>query len=106
MGHLHGLEEAPVVPRPGAGSNRQFLHSRHGGTCPEPITIVYIFPGPAPSEELAVLPQESQPPHTPEPPTCAFGARQIIKTSYINAVYLVPLPPAWHVSDDCHPQKA
>ena len=61
-----------------------FFHSRRGGTCPEPIPIVYIFPVPAPSEELAVLPDRNRhPPHPtpPEPPT--------VVAKYVDLAYFL-----------------
>ena len=42
-----------------------FFQPRHGGTCPEPIPILYIVPGPSSSSELALLPHELSPPTTP-----------------------------------------
>ena len=60
----------------GQHSQKKF-HSRRGGTCPEPIPIVFSFTSPAISEELPELPQDFALPDTPEPRR-ALRARRII----------------------------
>ena len=59
----------------GQHSQKKF-HSRRGGTCPEPIPIVFSFTSPAISEELPELPQDFALPGTPEPRR-ALRARRI-----------------------------
>ena len=59
-----------------------FFQPRRGGTCPEPIPILYIVPGPSSSSELAVLPHKLSPPTTP------YTSRAASRPSDKNSMYL------------------
>ena len=76
--HPHGLEEAPVVPIPVPGPDKEFFSPQTCGDMPL-VDLDSLHPaGTNPLGGDSQLSTGFCTPHTPEPSTRAFGARRII----------------------------